>query len=381
MAREGASTFSIVIRIALFIAIAVLIILFQADRSARSSPAFAMQLPAGMGGFADFERARFLLTRNPELAVASAENTLRYRPVPARHLSLYAQAKVEAGEVEPAAAALTLAASRGWRDQYVQIMALASAVDAGNPTAALQRFQALVRARRDEDAVALAGAAILDSEAARGPFIDALEADPELARRTIGLARASDLFAVSLAPVLASAERGGDGLDCDVLADYVSIMLLKNMADAARPAWPDRCATVSNDDLTFANAQEGAPFAWSFPREGAVTTTMDAQTGRLDARNRSPAKKQIALRYLTLPAGAHTIDASQTNLAGPGVVGGQADLELRMRCGGRGSKRNIPVRSPIGGTFDFTVPADCPIQFLGVFIGRGRVQDLALSVR
>lgn len=381
MAEKRFSIGGMVVRAAVFLALAIPIVLFQADRSSRGNPAFAMNLPQGIGGFADYERARFWIDSDPEMAVASAEDVLRHRPVAARNLSLYAVSQVRSGNMEQAAAALSLASTRGWRDEYVQINTLASFVADANYPAALQRFQALIRARRSDVITAAAGEYILAEDGAAPVMAQALTADAEFARRVIDLGRVNDNFSRMLAGPVEIAERSAHPLACDNLAKYAEIMLRQGNPSIADRAYPDRCDSERDKSLAFTQGDEDNPFRWSYPGDGATSVSVDPEKQVLSTKNRSPARKQVAVRHLRLSAGPQVLIASHEVNKSVMGIGGVADIELRVRCGGRSSNRSLRVEKRGPDEFAFDVPQDCPVQYLGVFVGRGELDGLRLSLR
>ncbi len=373
--------FGNVLRVLIFFLIGGVILIAQADRSSRSNPALALMLPAGLGGFADFERARLFLADDPARAVRSARDVLLHRPVPARHLSVYAAANVRAERPEEAAAALTLAAARGWRDQYTQVNALVAFVDQNDFGGAMQRFKALVQARRPDIISAAAGEYLLQNTSAVPAMASSLSEDPEFARRVINLARTSPAFGRALGSAIAAAESGPKKLECSTLGNFVQIMLLENEPGVAADAWPDRCDVSDPQNLAFSSSEDSQPFRWAYPNDGAISVTPNSEAGTISVRNRSPARKQIAYRYLQLSPGPVTFAASHEREGSVSGVGGVADLELRMRCGGRGSDETIRITQAGPDAFSASIPENCPIQFLGVFAGRGQLTGLRLSIR
>ena len=137
------------LRIAVFAVLGSLIALFQIDRASGNRPELAVIIPDGLGGEADLVKAKATLNTDPVLADKPTRDLVAKRPIPAEHLSLLALYLVETDQPQLAGQALTEASKRGWRDRYTQVTVLGSALANGNPMAAAQRLEALIR-NRDE---------------------------------------------------------------------------------------------------------------------------------------------------------------------------------------------------------------------------------------
>lgn len=76
--------------------------------------------------------------------LANARRLVRLRPLPARHLLLYAQAAQASGAGNEVVPALELAALRGWREPVPQLVSAQASLLTGDYPAAAQRIAALL---------------------------------------------------------------------------------------------------------------------------------------------------------------------------------------------------------------------------------------------
>lgn len=76
--------------------------------------------------------------------LAASRHLVRWRPVPAHNLVLYAQSAQLAGEQDRLLPALEVAASRGWRVPLLQVMAGRAALLSGDADGAANRIAALI---------------------------------------------------------------------------------------------------------------------------------------------------------------------------------------------------------------------------------------------
>ena len=385
MPRGSRSALSISLRIAAFVAVGGLIAVAQLDRATDKRPGLAAYVPEGLGGYADGYLATANAVTNPQLALPAAESAIRHRPIPANHLSAYALAQAELGNQSLAAAALSLAATRGWRDQYTQITVLGSAIAAGRLDVAVQRLEALIRTRRDTGVMVAATKAVLDApggaEALAGPL-----ANSEMMReQLVPLLRRYPAVSSKLAQSFSLAEANRAALiPCGDVSDFVRLLLDQGEAAAAFSAWPNRCAVQDLASLAFVSEEAAVadPFRWNYINSGAVAAFPENGDGSLRIVNRNPARKLAAYRFLTLTPGRHEIRV-RLDQSGSRIRDGRAaKLELRLVCGSRRDGAVIGVEQVTNDqqVIGFDVPANCMVQNLGVTASRGRVTGLKLEL-
>jgi len=125
-------------------AIGVAAIFTQLDRYARFEPAGAVLVPAPMRGFAQRQLAVQAIAQGDGVrGTELARDLLRKRPLPAEHLTLFAQAATVDGDQELAVRAIVLSAGRGWRDPVPQEITAEIALADGDYAVAADRIAAL----------------------------------------------------------------------------------------------------------------------------------------------------------------------------------------------------------------------------------------------
>jgi len=124
--------------------VAVTTIFAQLDRRARFDPASAALVPAPLRGFAQRQLAvQAIAGGDGERGLELARGLLRKRPLPAEHLTVFAQASTIGDEPEQAVRAIVVAAGRGWRDPVAQEVTAEVALADGDYAVAADRIAAL----------------------------------------------------------------------------------------------------------------------------------------------------------------------------------------------------------------------------------------------
>lgn len=370
------------LRIATFLVLAGIIAVFQLDRASRDRISLLAWVPPGIGGFADANVARPLALVRPDMAVERARATLRHRPVDAGNLAAFAIASVEAGDEAIAGQALSLAAQRGWRDTYTQVMVIGSALSTERWEVAAQRVDALARLRREDEAI-------------NGPLSLLLQNDGgqrELARRmstSIPLVDAVSKFLQNypeygpeVAQSFVYAQHHGD-ISCGQLARIARLLLANDMSAAVMGLWPDGCAAAEREGSGFHFVDTKLdPFAWHFPSVAGVSVREGSAGGTLTARNRDPLRRQFAYRYVTLAPGEHTVSLRRTDASAasrrPGTQ--SAEIWVAIRCVRPGERAGALYNDAYDGAVRFIVPKGCATQNLSLSMGKGQVTDLSIKV-
>lgn len=341
-------------------------------------------VPPNLGGFADANAARLLAVPAPDLAVARAESSLRHRPIDASTLSSFALAAVEGDDVERAGRALSLAAQRGWRDTYTQVMVVGSAIGAENWEIAAQRIDALTRLRREQEAIFGSLSLMLQSEGGRKALADRLAESYPLVYALADFIGAYPDYGEEVAQVFVMSENKGDAMDCSRFSRVTRTLLARNKGSAALSVWPDRCLGEAGRDAAFAPTSglgEEDPFAWSFPSVPGLSVRHGE--GTVTVRNRDPLRRQFAYRYLTLEAGQHRLLLRSDTSPGvmSGMASGNASVQVSMRCDrtSRGAANSL-IAQDYDAEISFDVPEDCPTQFLALSTSKGTVTDLAIAI-
>ena len=372
------------IRFIVFLALFALVAVFQLDRHSRSRTSLIPYVPVGLGGFADANAARLLAMAAPQTAMERAAASLKHRPVDGGTLSAYALAAAEADELDLAGGALTLAAQRGWRDTYTQVMVIGSAMTTGNYEVAAQRVDALARLRREEEAVYGTLSLLLREEGGREELAKRLSHSIPLASEIHEFLRAYPDFGPEVAQTfsIALADRGV--LDCELLAPVASALLLNEMGADALRMWPDDCKHRERARYAFApESGERDPFAWTYPSAAAVSVRTGTEPGTIEVRNRDPLRRPFASRYVVLAPGTHRLELnSQAADPRPGSLAGRrADISVLLRCDRKGGNAGgALISQTYEGPVEFEVPADCPTQYLALSVGQGRIEELSITV-
>ena len=151
----------------------------QIDRQSRISPAMAQYVPEVFASFAQrHATTQSFRDRNPEAATMAARTLVTKRPMPAENLRMYAQALALAGDEQEAAAAIILAAQRGWRDEPTQRAMLEIAVAAGDHSEAARRLAALWARTQDRALLEPLANRVLAQEEARAEMARLLTEEP-----------------------------------------------------------------------------------------------------------------------------------------------------------------------------------------------------------
>lgn len=382
-AREP-GTLGWVLRGALFLAIAAVAVVSQIDRSARVRPALIAYVPEGFGGFADEKAARLLSVTDPEAAMARGEALLRQRPIEAANLSAYALAAVEADEVAQAGQALTLAAQRGWRDSYTQVTVIGSALTNQQWEVAAQRVDALARMRREEEAVFGTISLLINEPEGRRALAERMVQSGPLVASIAEFLRANPTFGPAVAETFVLTGGMETSLECADYARVVRTLLGNSQATEALEVWPERCLTDEDRSTQFLFAEgEASPFGWTYPSGAGISIRSGDAEGTLDVRNRDPLRRQFAFRFLTLEEGNYTLSLRREDEGGkrrPGS-GPRAEVSVLLRCDrSAGNAAGALVGERYRGPVEFTVPAECPAQYVALTASQGRIEGLRIEI-
>lgn len=370
------------LRVAAFVMLAALATIFQLDRHSRTRLTLMAYVPPDLGGFADANAARLLAVHAPDMAVARAESSLRHRPIDASTLSSFALAAVEGDDVDRAGQALTLAAQRGWRDTYTQVMVVGSAIGAENWEIAAQRIDALTRLRREQEAIFGSLSLMLQSEGGRLALADRLSESYPLVYALADFIGAYPDYGEEVSKVFVLSEAKGDTMDCSRFTRVTRTLLARNQGSSALTVWPERCMDGSGRTLAFSPSSDAEdPFAWTFPSIPGVSVRHGE--GSVTVRNRDPLRRQFAYRYITLPQGQHRLRLIYDMRQGarPGMAAGNASVQISLRCDrtSRSAFNNL-IAQEYEAEIAFEVPDECPTQFLAFSVSKGTVENLSIEI-
>jgi hypothetical protein len=130
----------------LLAALAAIVVIVQIDRQAYHDPAAIAFSPPATSVVARQRMIELALVSGHADAatLAASRRLVRWRPVPAHNLVLYAQSAQLAGEQDQLLPALEVAALRGWREPLLQVMAGRAALLSGDADGAANRIAALI---------------------------------------------------------------------------------------------------------------------------------------------------------------------------------------------------------------------------------------------
>lgn len=173
--------------------------------------------------------------------LSEARELVRKRPLPARHLLLYAQSAELGGEREQALAALEIAAVRGWREPVPQLAVVQAGLVSGDYAAVAQRLAALVATgAAAEQTNALLGEMMAEAEG-REALADLLAGEGTWKRHFVTALRAGG-DSDDLAATIALAWARGATLSCDQLRPAALTYLRAGRPDLADSIWQGDCA-------------------------------------------------------------------------------------------------------------------------------------------
>lgn len=358
------------------------ITLAQLDRQARSNVGLVEILPEGYGGFADERRAQLALATDPASAGPYVRAVAKARPVDISHLSHLAVWAAETDQMDLAGRTLNEAATRGWRDTFVQVSVLGSAAAQGNLQAAAQRLDALARFEADPAILMQALDILLTLDGAQNVIAQQVAQSEYLQDVLVDYTRQRPQSEKAVHEILLSLRNSGYKFDCVRRTAIVNVMLQRG-APQAKSSWGTDCAGGSTASLDFSfDRIEDNPYVWTYQSEAGLSVRSGRDPGSITITNRKLVEKMAAWKFLTLPVGTHQIAVAKRESGMRTIAdSGPAPFEIAVLCLGglRGADR-VLGRIESDGALSFTVPENCAAQQLRVRLGRGRIEDLKLAM-
>ena len=358
------------------------ITLAQLDRQARSNGGLAEILPEGYGGFADERRAQLALATDPAAAGPYVRAVAETRPVDISHLSHLAVWAAETDQMDLAARTLNEAATRGWRDTFVQVSVLGSAAAQGNLEAAAQRLDALARFEADTAILIQALDILLTLDGAESVVAQQLSQSEYLQDVLVDYTRQRPQSGEAVNDILQLLAKSGYKFDC-VRRTTIVLVMLQRGEPHAQSSWGTDCGGTSNGSLDFTfDGVDDNPYIWTYQPEAGLSVRSGREPGSITLTNRKLVEKVAARKFMALPVGTHSISVAKAEGGMRTIAGnGPADFEVFVIClGGLQGGDRILGRTESAGTLTFTVPENCASQQLRVRLGRGRVEDLKLAM-
>ena len=362
-------------------AIGAIVAYAQIDRQSRSNPALANFVPAGLGGFADEQRARLTLATDPAAAESYVKSVVKARPIDVSHLSHLAIWAAEAEQMDLAAQALGEASRRGWRDTFVQVSVLGSAAAEGNLEAATQRLDALARFQAEPAILIRALDIMLTIDGAERNIAAQVSESEYLSDVLVDYASQRPQSGLAVARIIEDMRQFGPPMDCLRRAEIVR-SLLQRGDDRAIAIWGSDCSGTEADGIEFTFTDSSSdPFSWFYQTGSGVSARPGSEPGSATFSNRNLLQKLAAWRFLALPPGSHSIRVANSEQAVRTIADrGPAPYDVSVVCiAGSDGSEDMLGRIEGAGRFDFVVPVNCRTQQLRVRVGRGRVNELDLA--
>jgi len=351
----------------------------QLDFATRTRPEIAVLVPEPFRAHAYAPLAKAALKANRgEDARRLAQALIRQRPIPAESGTMLAIAAQMLDNPELASRALTTSASRGWRDPVAQTAVVYAALYAQDWQMLLERFDALYRTRNSQLVPSYILNDMLSTDGGQRAFAKRLSEDRNWLARFLNMGLRGDINSEALVKTMDDVHTLEGEPDCLQLVTVARKLLSHGEATAADGVWGGRCEMNANVPITGfrppSDTSSFGPLEWTFPSSPGLGRSFKIHKGIgvLDYRHSDALRAVLAERFLTLPAGTHTIQL------GPNVALEGSLIFFRIECIGGGSP--MIQASQIQGTQKFAVPSDCPVQRLALSVTKGMGKGLRVII-
>ena len=211
-----------VIFYAVMVMLAIVVAASQLDRQAQLDPRYLAAVPTPFRATSQRIAVELLLAGGEETAsLDEARKLVRWRPMPAHHLVLFAMSAQMDGGEELALPMLEESARRGWREPITQIAVARAALLSQDYPSAAQRVAALVATGSAPDATNALLGELIASPAGREALVGMMEQpgywQHGLMRRVLAAGRPADGLAM-----LARAAEAGHEPDCRQLERFIA---------------------------------------------------------------------------------------------------------------------------------------------------------------
>lgn len=220
--------------------VGLLVVVVQTDRQAYRHPAAIAAVPAPARVIAGQRLAELAVANGGRGSdLAATRQLVRWRPIPAHNLLLYAQMAQLTGQGDQVIPALEVAASRGWREPQLQLLVGRAALLEGNTTAAAQRLAALLAIGAQAPATSEFAAELIDTAAGREALIAILATPGRHVRPILRFVASAE--SLPLATDLRAAARSGGLLPCETVSALAAGYRLRGRQDLAANLPVARC--------------------------------------------------------------------------------------------------------------------------------------------
>ncbi|WP_172704896.1 hypothetical protein [Sphingomonas sp. LH128] len=300
--------------------------------------------------------------------------------MPAEVLALYANGLLVNHKEEDAIAVLQVAASRGWRDRFVQRIVISSALEQGAPKVAANRVVGLWRLGERSDWLK----GLTEATLRQSPGLLAFEStltkgDWYFATDLLSWA-ASSLPTSSVDHLARSMAARDINFDCKNFSGSADRLVRSGRYLAAITLWSIFCEPGSAEKinvLDFVNPHAASgPFDWRYPDVAGVDIDFQQNQNDIVLRYSSsePVLQVIARRYIVLTPGGHLLKTGTANLS--------SGVKWHIACvGARVRNLELRLNATRDGEWSFIIPSDCQVQELTISVrsGSGEVARAGVS--
>ncbi|MBT0668350.1 hypothetical protein HT136_08210 [Novosphingobium profundi] len=304
---------------------------------------------------------------------AQTRSLLSKRPVISEAVSAFAVARIQAGDLQAGVDALTVAASRGWRDPTVQVAMANFALEANEDGIAADRLSALWKTQTTGPQAYALTKVLLDRPDGRKLLTSRLTSG-KYGMDDFALWGARILPPQAIVQTFRIARAKGYAFDCADLAETARNFALLGELARGEAVWSGACAQPGTPKKTsdaFVFDQGAGPLDWSYPGQGGLTREFqtDGSGPILHYRNQDAIKRLLAQRLVALAPGSHAVRLDMGDAQGLRP----RKLLVRMIClvPGKGAS-SVQEIDPALGQDTFDIPAKgCPAQRIDVLVGSG----------
>lgn len=365
---------------------AVIAIGAQLDRATLGDTRYAKWVPSPFRRIAEANIVADALASGGEstgpVAFGHAVTLVQRRPIPAENLVLLALSAANVQNNTLSDEALTLAASRGWREPFSQSAMARQAIQVGAWAVAFDRTIALWSTDKRNDFTTHALDSIIAHPDGRAEAVRWMLDSPRW-RSGFSNWAAVHLDAMAVTQVLDSLQRRDQtALSCRDLANVSRAILLRGSGLGAQAIWTGACAKdqQADDDFRFTEAdgtRDSSPYSWRYSSIAKVSERRNG-TSEVSYHSRDPGVQDLATRITALMPGYYTVSLVFT----PGAERTGLSPILRFGCISAGGVRRTEVRTPLDTQRTLFVPVrGCDVQVvsLGARRGSGSIASFKLT--
>ncbi|GAB7551060.1 hypothetical protein NRB_05570 [Novosphingobium sp. 11B] len=355
----------------LIIFIALMAVGVELDRQGRGDLTVAMLVPDRFRADSLGILSRYAFERGDTVeGEALARTLVERRPIPAEALSLYAAGLIANGKEDTATGTLQIAASRGWRDRFVQRVVILSSLQQGTLQVAANRVVGLWRLGERSDWLKDLTRATLEAPGGVSAFENALIAHDKYLGTDFLLWAAVNLPVATVEHLANHMANHDSQFDCLRLSSQTESLVTTGNLRSATVLWSAFCRSVgrtSVDYLEFTPVSVApGPSDWRYPESPNVDVEVVKIHGAsvLHYLSTDPLLRTVARRYIALNTGRYTLKLGNDSVS--------SKVKWHIACvGGGGGAVDVPLAGEIEHEWSFTIPKKCPAQELSITVRSG----------